>query len=71
MAGKIQIEYDAKDVKELILADLRKKIPGAEFAEGHISSKVQSKQNYKDHEWETGKLQIMVDSSALIFGRQG
>jgi hypothetical protein len=64
----INMEYNEEDIKRLILKDIREKMPGFNFTEKHIDIQVQSKQNYHVHEWEKGKLKIIVDSSKIFAG---
>jgi hypothetical protein len=57
--AKHTIEYDEHDIKKLIIADLDRL--SVDFDEKDIEIKVQSKQNYRVHEWESGKLQCIID----------
>lgn len=47
---KVHIEYTAQDLKELVLADLNKKMD-MNFTLANIAIETKSKQNYKS-EWE-------------------
>jgi hypothetical protein len=64
----INMEYSEEDIKQLILKDLQEKMPGFNFNQKHLDVMVQSKQNYRVHEWEKGKLKITVDSSKIFAG---
>lgn len=56
---RIDIEYTEKDLKELIMADLRDSMPGMELTENDIHIEVKSKQNYKS-EWESASFRGRV-----------
>lgn len=55
----IKIEYTENDLKNLILQDLERKMPGSKFALHDLSIKVKSAQNYKA-EWETANFKCEV-----------
>lgn len=61
MAGVITIEYNRDDLIELILEDVRRKMPGAEFEKRDIQIEVKSKQNYKA-EWENADYRARVQT---------
>ncbi len=62
MPAKIQIEYDENDLKELILEDLRSKMPDVDLANSDIRIEVKSGQNYKS-EWETAVFRARVENA--------
>ncbi len=62
MPAKILIEYDANDLKELILEDLRGKMPDVDLVLSDIKVEVKSTQNYK-LEWETAAFRARVENT--------
>ena len=48
---QLQITYDERDLKKLVLEDLRQKLGNITVDEGSVEILVKSKQNYKS-EWE-------------------
>lgn len=60
MAGTLKLEYDENDIRELIKQDIEDKMRVSIKPED-IKILVQSKQNYRVHEWETGKLHVTYE----------
>lgn len=58
--AKFTIEYDEEDIKKLIIKDLEEKVD-VDFTVKDLEIKVMSKQNYRVHEWEHGKLKCVID----------
>lgn len=59
---KVNLTYDEKMIQDLIQRDLENKL-GIQVKKDDIAILVQSKQNYKVHEWERGQLkcELTVD----------
>lgn len=58
---KIHIEVDTDTLRKLVLDYLHEKLTGIEFTEQDVQIQVQSKQNYRVHEWENGLFRAIVD----------
>ncbi len=59
---KIKIEYTEKEVTELILADLERKLGDIPLDEKSVHIEVKSKQNYKS-EWEHANFRATYEKS--------
>ena len=58
---KINLTYTEKEIIGLIQDDIEKKI-GQHINEKDIKILVQSKQNYREHTWEHGKLKCELEA---------
>lgn len=59
---KIKIEYTEKEVTNLILADLERKLGSIPLEERCVSIEVKSKQNYKS-EWERANFRAVYEKT--------
>lgn len=58
---KINLSYTEKEIVRLIQRDIERKI-GQRINEKDIKVLVQSKQNYREHTWEHGKLKCDLEA---------
>jgi hypothetical protein len=56
---RIEINYDAKELRKLIMEDLERRLSETNFAQAVVHIKVKSTQNYKA-EWEEADFQARV-----------
>lgn len=61
VAGKIKLEYDEADIRELVRRDIESKM-NVSISQDDIKIEVQSKQNYRVHEWESGKFRATYEA---------
>jgi hypothetical protein len=57
---KLNLSYDEAMIKELIQLDLERKL-NVKIDAKDLKILVQSKQNYRVHDWETGKLKCDLE----------
>lgn len=60
--GRITIEYDEADIKQLVLEDIHQRMD-VDLEVADLSFEVKSKNNYKPQEWETGAMRVRVEKS--------
>lgn len=59
---RIRVEYTDKMIRELILKDVQDKVDGGELRLEQIQIKVKSKNNYRQQEWESGELNVVLEA---------
>lgn len=57
---KVLVTLTTEDVRRLIIAELSEKVNGS-FSPDSVIIEVKSKQNYKNHEWETGEIRATLE----------
>lgn len=61
MGTKIRVEVDSDTLKALVASHLRSMM-GVNFDPTNIIIEVQSKQNYRVHEWERGEFRAIYET---------
>ena len=57
----MEIVLGSEDVNALVVQELKKRLGPTNFSKERLMIQVRSKQNYKEHEWESGEILVTYD----------